>query len=330
VRRREFITLLGGAAATWPLAAPARQSERVRQIGVLLPESENDLQSKARLAAFEQGLTKLGWAVGRTVRVDYRWAAGSVAGARLAGAELVELAPDVVLAVASLAVRAFQQVTGSIPMVFVGVSEPIAQGFVASLTRPGGNITGFMNLDWTFGAKWLEVLSEIAPQVRRAAIVFNPDAASYVGSFVWSAEAVAARLAMEPFAAAVRQPADLEEVMKSLAREPAGGLILPPDTFTFAHRKLIVELAAHYRLPALYASRFFPAEGGLVSYGLDFPDQFRLAAGYVDRILKGAKPSELPVQRPAKFELVINLKTAKALGLDVPVSVLARADEVIE
>jgi len=329
MNRRAFIALGGGAAA-WPLATRAQQGERTRRIGVLMVAPESDLQLQAGLAAFRQGLTNHGWSLGHTVEVDYRWAEDSVEQVRLASKELVDLAPDVIIAVASFAVRALQQVTRSIPLVFVGVSEPVAQGFVASLSHPDGNITGFSNLEWTFGAKWLEMLREIAPRVRRVAIVFNPDAASYVASFVWSAQAAALKLVMNPFAAEVHQASDLEAVTKELAGEPAGGLILPPDTFTMAHRKLIIELAAHYGLPALYASRFFPKDGGLASYGLDMPDQFRHAAGYVDRILRGEKPADLPVQAPTKYELVINLKTAKALGLTVPDKLLALADEVIE
>ena len=249
---------------------------------------------------------------------------------KVASAELLALTPDVIVAVASTSARTFQQATSSIPVVFIGISEPIAQGFVSSLARPGGTMTGFTNLEWTFGAKWLEMLKEIAPQVSRVAIMFNPETAPYAESFLKSAEAAGPTLKIEPFAIKVKHPADFEVAISSLAREPAGGLIYPPDTFTATHRKLIVELAARYSLPAIYSFRFFAEDGGLVSYGVDIPDQFRLAAGYVSRILKGTKPAELPVQQPTKFELVVNFKTAKALGLDVPLRIQQLADEVIE
>ena len=230
-----------------------------------------------------------------------------------------------ILAIASISMRALQRATRTIPIIFIGVSEPIAQGFVASLARPGGNITGFTNLEWTFVTKWLELLREIAPRVTRAGIMFNPDTAPYVASFLRSAEAAAPKLAIEPFAATVSRPADLEAVIITLAREPATGLILPPDTFTVTHRKLIVELTVHYGVPAIYAFRFFPTDGGLISYGVDQLELLRLAAGYIDCILKGAKPTDLPVQQPTKFELVINMKSAKTLGLDEPLQLQQRA-----
>jgi putative ABC transport system substrate-binding protein len=331
LKRRQFLTLLGsGAASMWSLAAHAQQPEQMRRIGVLMAGAETDPGSSARVDAFQDELTRLGWSIGRTIAIDYRWAEGSIERIRLASAELVAKAPDVLIAVASFAVRALLQITQSVPIVFVGVSEPVSQGFVASLERPGGNVTGFTNLDWTFGARWLEVLREIAPGVRRVAFMVNPDDAPYEASFALSAQAAGPKLAMQAFAAAVRQPADLEDTMAMLAREPNGGLVLPPDTFTIAHRTLIVTLAARYRLPAIYALPVFPAGGGLLSYGLDIPGQFRLAAGYVDRILKGARPAELPVQQPTKFELVINLGTAKALGLDVPPRLRQLADAIIE
>jgi putative tryptophan/tyrosine transport system substrate-binding protein len=330
LERRQFLTLIGGAASTWPLAARAQQFESVRRIGVLMGGAESDPAAKAYVHAFQDELAKLGWPVGRNVEINYRWAEGSVERIRRASAELVTMGPSVILAVGSFAVRAFLQITQALPVVFVGVAEPVSQGFVASLARPGGNVTGFANLDWTFGAKWLEMLKEIAPRVRRVALIFNPDDAPYEASFVLSAETAAARLAMEPFGAAIRQPADLEDVMASLARERNGGLIVLPDNFTVAHRKLIVTLAARYRLPAIYAFPFFLADGGLVSYGVDIPGQFRLAAGYIDRILRGEKPADLPVQQPTRFELVINIKTAAALGLDVPPRLRKLADTVIE
>jgi putative ABC transport system substrate-binding protein len=333
MRRRDFIAGLGGAASwsAWPRAASAQQStNRMRRIGVLMAESEGDPQSQRRVVAFQDGLSKLGWLVGRTVQIDYRWAAGDIERTKHASVELLGLAPDVIVATASTSAAAVQQVSRTVPIVFIGISEPIAQGFVTSLARPGGNMTGFTNLEWTFGTKWLEVLREIAPNIGRAAIMFNPQTAPYAASFLRSAETLAARLKMEVFAATVGQPADFEATMMLLAREPRGGLIVPPDIFTATHRKLIVDLAARYRLPAIYAFRFFTADGGLASYGVDIFDIFRLAAGYVDRILKGEKPADLPVQQPTKFETVVNLKTAKTLGLDIPATLLARADEVIE
>jgi len=322
MKRREFITLLGGAAAVgWPLAARAQQ--QTRRIGVLMAESESDPESDARVTAFNQSLAKLGWTIGRNLQIDYRWAAGDVERTRVATAELLRLAPNVILAIASPSVRSVQQAAPTIPIVFIGVSEPIAQGFVQSLSHPGGNVTGFTNLEWGFGAKWVQLLKEIAPHLSRVAIVFNPDTAPYVASFVPSVETAAQELAVEPVMAAVRQPADIDATMHMLAREQGGGLILPPDIFTTTHRKLVVELAARYGLPTIYPFRFFPVDGGLMSYGIDIPNLFRLAAGYIDRILKGERPADLPVQQPTKYEFAINLKTAKALGLEVPPTLLA-------
>src|SRR5262249_51585742 len=268
-------------------------------------------------------LAKLGWTIGRNLQIDYRWAAGDVERTRVATAELLRLAPNVILAIASPSVRSVQQAAPTIPIVFIGVSEPIAQGFVQSLSHPGGNVTGFTNLEWGFGAKWGQLLKEIAPHLSRVAIVFNSDTAPYVASFVQSVETAAQELAVEPVMAAVRQPADIDATMHMLAREQGGGLILPPDIFTTTHRKLVVELAARYGLPTIYPFRFFPVDGGLMSYGIDIPNLFRLAAGYIDRILKGERPADLPVQQPTKNEFAIHLKTAKALGLEVPPTLLA-------
>jgi putative tryptophan/tyrosine transport system substrate-binding protein len=328
--RREFVALLGGAAAAWPVAARAQQTERMRRIGVLMPESEGDPESQARVAMFHGRLQELGWTVGRNLRIDYRWAIGDLERTRVDAAELLRLAPDVILAVASPALATVQKATRTIPVVFVAVSEPVAQGFIQSLAHPGGNITGFTNLEPTFGGKWLELLKEIAPRVTRVAIMFNPNTAPYAALFSRSVKAAAQKFGVEPADAAVQQLADVESVMSMLAREPGGGLIVPPDPFMAAQGKLIGELAARFQLPAVYPFRFMLAEGGLASYGVNIPDLFRHAASYVDRIFRGEKPSDLPVVQPTKFELVINLKTARALGLEIPPSLLARADEVIE
>jgi putative ABC transport system substrate-binding protein len=330
IGRREFITKLGGAAMAWPLAARAQQTERMRRVGVLMPESEGDPESQARVAMFHGRLQELGWTVGRNLRIDYRWAIGDLERTRVDAAELLRLAPDVILAVASPALATVQKATRTIPVVFVAVSEPVAQGFIQSLAHPGGNITGFTNLEPTFGGKWLELLKEIAPRVTRVAIMFNPNTAPYAALFSRSVKAAAQKFGVEPADAAVQQLADVESVMSMLAREPGGGLIVPPDPFMAAQGKLIGELAARFQLPAVYPFRFMLAEGGLASYGVNIPDLFRHAASYVDRIFRGEKPSDLPVVQPTKFELVINLKTARALGLEIPPSLLARADEVIE
>jgi putative ABC transport system substrate-binding protein len=302
----------------------------MRRVGVLMAEAEHDPQSRARVAALQRALASLGWVVGRNIQIDYRYAEGNPERTKIGSAELLALGPDVVIAAASPATRALQQATNSIPIIFIGISEPVTQGFVASLARPGGNVTGFTNLEWTFGAKWLEMLREIAPAVSRVGVMFNPDTAPYARAFVKSVETGGSKLGIGVYIVGVKKPGDLEAAVSALAREPGGGLIIPPDIFTVTNRKPIVELAARYRLPAIFPFRYFPEDGGLVSYGVDIPDQFRLAAGYVDRIFKGAKPAELPVQQPTKFELVINLKAAKALSLDVPLRIQQLADEVIE
>ncbi|MHB8270468.1 ABC transporter substrate-binding protein [Bradyrhizobium sp.] len=329
MRRREFITLLGGSAA-WSVVARAQQPERVRRIGVLMAVPENGTDSLARVTALNKGLEKLGWTVGRNLQIDYRWGMFDVERARAAATDLLSSAPDVILVNGTAALTAAQQTTRTVPIVFTVVSEPLAQGFVKSLARPRGNITGFTNLEPTVGAKWVELLKEIAPGVTRVALMFNPEATPIAIPLSRSAEVAAKTFAIEPIVAPVHKPAEIETVMTMLAREPGGGIILPVDTFTTGHRKLIVELAARYRLPAVYGFRYFTAEGGLISYGIDVVDEFLQAAVYVDRILRGEKPADLAVQQPTKFELVINLKTAKALGLTVPPTLLARADEVTE
>ncbi|SDR58119.1 putative ABC transport system substrate-binding protein [Rhizobiales bacterium GAS113] len=330
MRRREFIMLVGSAAVAWPLAARAQQPERMRRIGVLIVVSENDPESRTRVTAFQQGLEKLGWTVGRNVQIDYRFDISDDERARAATADLLRLAPDLMVANSGAALRAVQEATRTVPIVFVAVSEPVAQGFVASLARPGGNTSGFANLEPSVGAKWLELLREIAPRVTRVAFMFNPEASPVAPLFIPSADAAAPKFGMEMVMAPVHEPAEIEAVMTRLGGEPGAGLIIPPDTFMAFHYKLIIELAARSRMPAIYAFRFYAAAGGLVSYGPDIDDQFRRAAGYVDRILRGEKAGDLPVQQPTKFEFVINLRTAKALGLTITPSILARADEVIE
>jgi putative ABC transport system substrate-binding protein len=329
MKRRKFITLLGGAAA-WPLAARAQQAG-IRRIGVLMGWAENDPEAKSDLAAFVQGLEQLGWAGGRNLRIDYRWAGGNADLMRTFAKELVELQPDVILANTTPVTAALQRETHTIPIVFVIVSDPVGAGFLASLPRPGGNITGFINIESSLGGKWLELLIEIAPRVKRAAIMFNPDTAPAGGSyFLAPFEAAARSFAAEPITAPVRSDAEIERVITQLGREQGSGLVLMTDGFIFVHRKSIISLAARNNVPAIYAESVSAKDGGLLSLGANYLDVFRRAAPYIDRILRGEKPADLPVQVPTRFELVINLKTAKALGLTVPPSLLARADEVIE
>ena len=331
MRRREFITLLGGAAASsasWPLAVRAQQADRMRRIGVLMGLAENDPDSKARLTGFRQGLERLGWSEGRNVRIDYRFTQASVGQAQVPARELVALQPDVILGQGTPVVAALQRESRAIPIVFVNVSDPIGSGFVASLARPGGNLTGLLQYEASIAGKWLAMLKEIAPRLARAALVMNP-----IGSYDYfrqSAEALAPSLAIELVPSPVETAADIERAIESFARVPNGGLLLPPDTTTSTHRDLIIALAARHRLPAVYSLRVFVAAGGLMSYGTDQVEMFRQAASYVDRILRGDKPADLPVQAPTKYETVLNLKTAKALGLTVPPGLLVAADEVIE
>ena len=328
MKRREFITLLGGAAAAWPLAGRA-QSERMRRIGVLTPFAADDSESMARIAAFLQGLGELGWAVGRNVRIDYRWSAGDPDLTRKAATELVALAPDVILATGTPVTAALQQASLSVPIVFAQVPDPVANGFVAGLARPGGNTTGFTTYDYAGSAKWVEVLKEIAPGVTRAAVLRDPTIASGIGQ-LGAVLAVAPSLGIEMSPIGVRDASEIEGAVTAFAREPNGGLIVLASPLSIVQRKLIIALAARHRLPAVYGLRFFVVDGGLISYGPDSVEPYRRAAGYVDRVLKGEKPADLPVQAPTKYDLVINLKTAKALGLEIPATLLARADEVIE
>jgi putative tryptophan/tyrosine transport system substrate-binding protein len=326
MRRREFVTLLGVAAA-YPLAARAQQADPMRRIGVLM-SIVDDPEGRSRLAALQQGLQELQWTGGRNLNIDVRWSGADVKRSHSYATELVGLNPDLHIAHAPLALTSLQQKTRSIPIVFLQVPDPVEAGFVASIARPGANITGFTHFDGTMGGKWLSLLKEIAPHVSRALSIHFPDVGT---SRYFDAMKVAApSLGMQLAAAEVRSATDIESALEAFAREPHGGIIAPPSNITYVHRRLVFALAARHRLPAVYAYRFFATNGGLMSYGVDLVDLFRRAASYVDRILKGAKPADLPVQAPTKFQLIINLKTAKALGLDVPATLLARADEVIE
>jgi len=330
MRRRDFIKAIAGST-TWPLAAHAQQADHMRRIGVLMGYPENDLEGPAFFAAFREGLQKLGWIEGRNIRLDTRWVSPEDAEARQRFAkELVALQPDLILSSVTPTTAALLQQTRTIPIVFATVSDPVGSGFVASLARPGGNVTGFQALLSSLGGKWLELLKEIAPHVANVAMLFNPAVAPYAEAFLDPFKAAASSFAVEPIAASVRDTSELEAVIAAQARAQNGGLIVMPDTFMDVHRAEIISLAARFGVPAIYPRRPFTEVGGLLSYGIDQLDSYRRAAIYVDRILKGEKPSELPVQAPVKFELVINLKTAKALGLEVPWFLRQRADEVVE
>jgi putative ABC transport system substrate-binding protein len=330
VKRREVITLLGAAVA-WPLAARGQQPERMRRIGVLMGWPESDPEGQSALAAFVESLQRLGWADGRNLRTDIRWATPDDAETmRQLAKELVALQPEVILSHTTPTTAVLLQQTRTIPIIFTVVADPVGSGFVTSLPRPGGNATGFMIIEGSLGGKWVELLKEIAPRVARVALLFNPASASYAEYYLNSFKAAAPSFAVEAVAAPVHDMSELESVVAAQAREPNSGLIVMPEAFMIAHRVEVTSLAARYRLPAIYPYRFFAEIGGLLSYGNDLTDNFRRAATYADRILKGEKPSELPVQTPVKFELIINLKAAKTLGLDVPALLQQRADEVIE
>jgi putative ABC transport system substrate-binding protein len=332
IRRREFITLLGGAAA-WPLAARAQQDDRLRRIGVLVGGNENDPERKTRLSALTQALAGLGWTDGRNVRMDVRWAGTDINRIRALAQELVGLRPDIILASTTLATVALQRETRTIPIVFANGGDPVASGIVARLDRPGGNVTGFGGNEGSMGGKWLELLSEIAPGLKRAANMFSPAPVStYIASSetMASFEAAARLLKVVPITAPVHSDVEIETAIIALAREAGGGLVVIGDPFTVVHRAPIISAAARNNVPVVYGLSVFARDGGLLSYGADLIDMWRRAATYVDRILRGAKPSELPVQLPTKFEMVVNRKTATALGLEVPPSILLRADEVIE
>jgi len=329
MRRREFITFFGGAAAAWPLKARAQRSERVRRIGVLMAHAESDPEGQAFVAAFREVLQKLGWTEGSNIRIDTRWAA-EVELMQGFAKELIALQPDLILANNTPTTAAVMQQTSTIPVIFAVVADPIASGFVASLPRPGGNVTGFTLTEPTMTSKWLELLKQIAPHVTRVALLFNPATTPYRDIYLNPFKVAAPSFAVEAIAAPVHGATELESVVAAQARAPNSGFIVMPDGFMNVHRAEITLLADRYRLPAVYPFRFFAELGGLLCYGNEQRDQFRLAANYVDRVLRGAKPSELPVQAPVKFELVINLKTAKALALTVPQNLLVAADEVIE
>jgi putative ABC transport system substrate-binding protein len=329
MKRREFITLLGGAAVAWPLAARAQQGERMRRVGMLVSVGATDPEMQTRGIAFVQGLAQLGWTVGHNVRIDTRWGAGNADDIRRYAVELAALAPDVILATSGPAVASLLQTTRTIPIVFAQVIDPVGGDLIDSLARPGRNATGFTSFEYGMGAKWLELLKQIAPGVRRVAVMRDASTAAGGGQF-GAIQAAAPSFGVELNPVNVRDPAEIERAAVAFVGAPNGGLIVTGSALANVHRDLIVILAARHKLPAVYSNRVYVAAGGLVSYGPDFVDQYRRAAGYVDRILKGEKPADLPVQAPVKYELVINLKTAKALGLDIPATVLARADEVIE
>jgi putative ABC transport system substrate-binding protein len=331
MRRREFISLLGRAAAAWPLAAHAQQGERMKRLGILMTYSEGDQEGQAFLAAFREELEKLGWVEGRNIQIDTRWAPAADAESRLKFAkELVALQPDVILSPSTPVTAAVLQQTRTIPVVFASVADPVGSGFVASFPHPGGNATGLINFEPTISGKWLELLKEIAPHVVRVAFLFNPKSAPYFEYYLNPFKTAAASFAVEAVAAPIHDMSELESVVAAQAREPNGGLIQMPDIFLTEHRAELVSLAARYHLPAVYSRRYFTELGGLLSLGNDVRDGYRRAASYVDRILKGEKPSDLPVQAPTKYELVINLKTASTLGLTIPPRLFASADEVIQ
>jgi putative ABC transport system substrate-binding protein len=329
VKRREFISLVVGAAAAWPLAARAQQPDRMRRIGVLLAAAADDAEFQARVGAFLQALALLGWTIGRNVRIDTRWATANADDIRRHAAELAALAPDVILAHGAVTVGPLLQATRTVPVVFANVADPVGVGFVDSLARPGGNATGFMTFEYSMGGKWLELLKQIAPGVTRAAVLRDPTQGGGTSLFA-AIQTAAPSLRVEVTPVGLRDAGEIERAVAAFARSSNGGLIVTVGAGATLHRNLIITLAARHKLPAVYSERSFVAAGGLISYGADQIDQYRRAAGYVDRILKGEKPADLPVQAPTKFELVINLKTAKALGLKIPDKLLFTADEVIE
>jgi ABC-type uncharacterized transport system substrate-binding protein len=330
MKRREFISLMGGIAASWPLAARAEPG-RVRRVGVLFAFFDFDPESQARMAAFQQELESLGWREGSNIQIEYRWASGDAERFRAFAAELVAARPDVLVAHATASAEALARATQTIPIIFAAVSDPVASGLVASLSEPGRNATGFTNFDISMGAKWVEFLKELSPRLARVALLFNPETAPGRGStYLQAVEAAARSFGIDSMHATVSNAAQIEDAIATLSRRPDSGLIVMPDIFLTNHREVITALATKYALPTIYPFRYFADGGGLISYGVDLSDIFRRTAGYVDRVLRGAMPSSLPVQHPDKFELVINLKTAKALRMDVPRILLARANRVVE
>jgi putative ABC transport system substrate-binding protein len=331
MRRREFITLVGGAAAAWPLAVRAQQGERMRRIGALVGGAETDPESRARVAALREGLEQRGWSEGRNLRIDYRWASADSDRIRAFAAELVATAPEAIFAHTTPATTRLLEATRNIPIVFASVSDPVGDGIVASFARPGGNVTGFTNVEASMGGKWLEILKELSPAVARVGFLFNPATSPGGGSyFLRPFEAAAPLFNVQPISTPVEDVVDIERAVAPLAVGANGGLIVNSDVFTTRHRAAIIAAAARHRVPAIYPFAYFAADGGLAAYGTDVRDLWRRASSYIDRILRGEKPADLPVQAPTKFELVINLKTAKALSLNIPAMLLARADEVIE
>jgi putative tryptophan/tyrosine transport system substrate-binding protein len=329
VKRREFLSYVGGAAVAWPLGATAQQPAQIRRVGVLVTLTDDDLEGKARLTAFRQALQQLGWTDGRNLQLDVRWSAGDVERIRKNATDLAALAPDVIVASGNSTIGPLLQATRTVPVVFVTAADPVGAGYVDSLARPSGNATGFLAFDYSISAKWLELLKEIAPNVARVGVVRNPAIPAAIGQFA-VIQAAAPSLGAEVSALNVHDIGDIESVIAAFARGTKGGLIVTASVLAVRSRKLVIALAAKHELPTAYYARHFVTDGGLISYGPNWPDQYRRAAGYVDRILKGEKPGDLPVQAPTKYELVINLKTAKALGLTIPHTLLARADEVIE
>jgi len=329
MKRREFITLLGGAAVAWPLTGRA-QSERVRKIGVLISTSADDVRGQMVAASFRQALNALGWTDGRNLNLDYRYIGGDAVRAKTAAAGLVSEKPDVIVANSTLALAAVHKETTTIPIVFVVVGDPVGQGFVTSLAHPGGNITGFTAFEFAISGKWLELIKEVAPELAHVGFIFNPEAGPYAQKFLQSMTPMAPSLGVSLMVIPTHDVAELDRAIAAIAGEPKGGLIVNPDSFTVTNRGLIISLAARYRLPAIYAYRYYAKDGGLLSYGHDVDEPWQRAPAYVDKILKGASPADLPIQQPTKFELVINLKTAKALGLTIPPQLLDRANELIE
>jgi putative tryptophan/tyrosine transport system substrate-binding protein len=330
MKRREFIKLASGAAATWPLCAHAQQPGRVRRLGVLMSTNENDPVARSRVAAFREGLAELGWREGNNLAIEWRWTGGDIARTRAYAAELVQLAPDVLLCNGTPATAALKQATTTIPIVFAVVNDPVAQGIIASMAHPGGNITGFSFLEYSMVGKALEMLKRIAPLTTRVAVMFNPDTYPYYEIHLKSFEGVARQLSLELFAAPARSATEIDDAIAKLGQRPGSALLVTPDPFLLVHRDAAIKAAAQYRVPASYSYRQNVKEGGLTSYGADATDIFRRSASYIDRILKGTAPADLPAQAPVKFEIAINLKTAKALGLDIPADLISLADEVVE
>src|SRR6516162_658637 len=330
MERREFITLLGAVAAVWPIATRAQQSDRMRRLGVLMAVAESDADARKGISILQERLQKLGWKDGNNIRIDYRWGNGNPDRIQDLAKELVELQPDVLVGHSTPSAKGLLMQTHTIPIVFLSVTDPLGQGLVSSLSHPGGNITGFAVFEVSLGTKWLEILKQIVPGVRRVTAIFNPETAPYYGLYLQSINAGTSLLGIESIPIQVHNEADIENAIRKVGSEPDSGLFVLPDSHNRVHRKRVIELTAQYRVPAIYFLRYFARDGGLISYGPDEMDLFRRTAGYVDQILKGASPSDLPVQQPAKFELVINLTTAKALGLTIPPGVLSIADELIE